>query len=237
MEDGRMWNIPLPEQEQNLKARCAGLAIVLVSLFVFGVAYADFDGVIDPRTTVTSIDSAKLTIPYYPDMIFLTPGWGSASDDSFHFGGVPRWPETIALYGMVNGIPVYRPITDPQPETWYPIGFGVVTPYVVFFAHLSVEESKPAVRLQPHLAVSPSVVTGRTTVRLQPVGAGRPVVRIHDAAGNLVRSLDFTTAAGGAATATWNRDDEFGRLVPEGVYFCRYATSAAIAVRKVLVVD
>jgi hypothetical protein len=51
----------------------------------------------------------------------------------------------------------------------------------------------------------------------------------------LVRSLGCTAGADGAATATWNREDEFGRLVPEGVYFCRYAASDVIAVRKIIV--
>jgi hypothetical protein len=61
------------------------------------------------------------------------------------------------------------------------------------------------------------------------------VVVVHDAAGNVIRSLSCTAEANGAATATWNREDEFGRLVPEGVYFCRYAASGVVAVRKVLV--
>jgi flagellar hook assembly protein FlgD len=73
------------------------------------------------------------------------------------------------------------------------------------------------------------------TVRLQPVGNSRPVVEIHDAVGNVIRSLDCTAGTDGMATATWNREDEFGQLVPEGVYFCRYAAADVIAVRKVLV--
>jgi len=61
------------------------------------------------------------------------------------------------------------------------------------------------------------------------------VVEIHDAVGKLIRTLICAAGANGAATATWNREDEFGRFVPEGVYFCRYAASDAGAVRKVLV--
>jgi hypothetical protein len=62
------------------------------------------------------------------------------------------------------------------------------------------------------------------------------VVQIHDAVGNVVRSLDCAVEADGAASATWNREDDRGRLVPEGVYSCRYATADLVAVRKVLVV-
>jgi flagellar hook assembly protein FlgD len=76
---------------------------------------------------------------------------------------------------------------------------------------------------------------GQMTIRLQTVGTSRPVVQIHDAVGNVVRSLGCTAGAEGAATATWNREDDRGRLVPEGVYFCRYANADVVAVRKVLV--
>jgi len=57
-------------------------------------------------------------------------------------------------------------------------------------------------------------VTGQMSVRLQPVGTSRPVVEIHDARGNVIRSLECVTVSGGAATATWNREDDRGHLVP-----------------------
>ncbi len=85
------------------------------------------------------------------------------------------------------------------------------------------------------LVVRPSVVTGQMTIRLQPIGTGRQVVEIHDAVGNVVRSLYCTAGAGGIAAATWNREDDRGRLVPEGIYFCRYAGAGVTGVRKVLV--
>jgi hypothetical protein len=216
-----------------MKNRCAGLVVVLVSLAAFGVAYADFDGVIDPQTTVTRIDSVKLTSP---NLAFLTAGWGSHLPyDTFRFTGVPTWPESITLYGTVNSIPANTLIPNPKPDTWYRVGMGAVASLVEFYSHYGVEESKPAVAPLPRLAVSPSVVTGQMTVRLLPVGTSRPVVWIHDAVGNVVRSLDCTAGTDGGATATWNREDDHGRLVPEGVYFCRYAGADVIAVRKVLV--
>ena len=91
------------------------------------------------------------------------------------------------------------------------------------------------VECQPCLAVSPSVVTTQMMVRLQPVGSGRPVVEIHDVVGNVIRSLDCTAGTDGIATASWNREDDRGRLVPEGIYFCRYSAAGAVAVRKILV--
>jgi len=218
-----------------MKKRCALLIVVLVSFVTFGVANAGFDGVIDLRGTDTGIDSVVLTAP---DTTFFTAGWGShAPLDTFYFYGVPSWPASITLHGTVNSFPVHRIINNPELYTWYAISFSVRTSMVMFTEHdpWSVEEPKRIVGRQPRLDVSPSVVTELTTVKLQPVGNGRQVVRIHDAVGNVVRSFDCTIGSDGAATATWNRKDDRGRLVSGGVYLCRYASADVISVRKVLV--
>jgi len=218
-----------------MKKRCAGLVVVLVSLFAFGVANADIDfhGGFKPLTYSVEMDSVVLTSP---DMTFLTPGWGSHPPlDTHHFTGVTAWPASITLHGTINGFPEDIPLSHPLPDTWYELPIGVVRPMVMFWEGPGVEESKPVVERQQCLNVSPSVVTRQMAVRLQPVGTGRPVVEIHDAVGNVIRTLICAVGASGSATATWNREDEFGRLVPAGVYFCRYAASDAGAVCKVLV--
>jgi hypothetical protein len=220
----------------NTKNRCAGLAVVLVSLVAFCVTNADiqFNGVIDPKMNVTRIDSVKLTSP---DTTILTPDWFAENGvlDTLAFVGVTAWPETLTLCGFVNGLPAYWTIPHLRSDTWYVVGFGLTAPYVKFYGDYGVEESKPATMRQPHLGVSPSVVTGQMTIRLQPVGTTRPAVTIHDAVGNVVRSLPCATGTDGAATATWNREDDRGCIVPEGVYFCGHANSDVVAVRKVLV--
>jgi hypothetical protein len=218
-----------------MKKRCTGLAVVLVSLVAFGVAKAqvEFHGIVDPKLIVTRVDSVNL---YTPDFTFFTPGWGSHLPmDTFHFTGVTAWPASMVVHGT-GPMPFHQLIQRPDTGIWYNLGWGTVTPFLKLYGTgPGVEESKPAVERLQCLNVSPSVVTGQMTVRLQPVGTGRPVVEIHDAVGNVIRSLNCTAGANGAATATWNRKDDFGRLVPEGVYFCRYAASGAAAVRKVLV--
>jgi len=209
----------------------------MISLVAFGVANAEieFGGVIDPMVTVTSVDSVILRSP---DMTFFTTGWGSHFPyDTFVFTGVPAWPETVTLHGTGQAFYFHCRIPHPDTSTWVPLWFGLNEAKVKFYGsgYGGVEESKPAVAPLPRLTVSPSVVTGQMTVRLQAVGTGRSVVEIHDAAGNVIRSLDCTAGSDGSASATWNREDEFGRPVPEGVYFCRYAAADVIAVRKVLV--
>jgi hypothetical protein len=218
-----------------MKNRCAVLVAVLVSLAAFGIANAEFSfhAVLDQTTTVTRIDSVKLTTP---DMFFLTTGWGSQSPlDTQDFSGLTAWPLSIRLFGVMNDSPVARSIYPPKTDTWYFVRFSLPSSRVLFWRDPGVEESKPAAERQPRLAINPSVVTAQMAIRLERVGAGRQVVEIYDATGNVLRSLVCAAGADGIATATWNREDEIGHIVPEGVYFCRYANSDVIAVRKVLV--
>jgi hypothetical protein len=222
-----------------MKDHCASLVVVLFSLATIGIGNPVMfkGGVIEPGSSVTRIDSAKMTFHSYPDEIFPTPGWGSHTPlDTFIFVGVPpAWPETIMLCGTVNSFPVNTRIGNPTDQIWYDVGMGVLHAHVQFGEYPGVEESKPLAERPLFLVVGPSVVTQKMTIRLQPVGTGRPSVEIHDAAGNVIRSLDCMAGADGIATATWNREDDHGRLVPEGVCFCRYAASDVIAVRKVIV--
>jgi hypothetical protein len=224
-----------------MRKRCAGLVVVLVSLVAVGIGnpYENFGAVIEPATTVTRVDSVKLVSP---DATFLTPGWGTHLPyDTFVFTvGFPPWPASIKLHGIVNGFPANTTINSPKLDTRYYLGMGIMAPPFWFAAvpgypDPGVEELGPSVAPPPRLAVSPSVVTGQMTVRLQPVGTARPVVEIHDVVGNVVRSLDCTAGIDGGAIATWDREDEHGRLVPEGVYFCQYAGADVTSVRKVLV--
>jgi hypothetical protein len=219
-----------------MKNHCTGLVIAMVSLCAFGVAYADieFTGVLDVGVSVTRIDSVTLRSP---DMTLYTAGWGShVPFDTHYFAGVTAWPETLTLHGTVNALPCRQTIPHLLPRIWHAIGIDHDPPQVLFWDDYSgVEEPRLAAAPLPLLDVSPSVVTGQMTASLQSFGTGRRVIQIHDAVGNVVRSLALTAEAEDAATATWNREDDLGHLVPQGVYFCRCATSEVIAVRKVLV--
>lgn len=224
-----------------MKNRCAGLAVVVLSLVAFGIGNAQiaFYGVVDPNTHTVIVDSAIVfispTVTTYP-----TPGWQAtgATYDTFPFPTLTRWPDSVELIGSIDVMPNVSMFPSPVPNVFYRFNFGSpVAPRALFYSgDVNIEEPGSAGPLR-RLDVSPSVVTGQMTVRLQPAGPGRPVVEIHDAVGNVVRALGCTAGANGIATATWNREDGLGRLVPEGVYFCRYAASGVVAVRKVLVTN
>jgi len=214
-----------------MKKRCAGLAAVLVSLVAFGVGNAQtpFHGVINSNGHDVAVDMAIVVSTPNVDT-FLTPGWGmGGSMDTFDFPDIPRWPDTVVLVGTIDAAPNTSHFPAPVENVWYRFEYGgIVAPMGLFYSQVGVEEPRSAIEPGQRLQVSPSVVTAQMTVRVQAMG--NPVVEVLDAVGNLVRTLNCTDG-----TATWSREDGLGRLVPEGVYFCRYATSDAVAVRKVLV--
>jgi hypothetical protein len=221
-----------------MKKRYAGLAVVMLSLVAFGVGNAQiaFYGVVDPNTHNVQVQTAIVFVT--PDVdTFSTTGWGGTQIDTQYIADIAAWPDSVQLISTIDAVPNASMFNSPVPSSWYDFIYaGITRPRALFFATaVNVEEPRSATGPTQRLKVSPSVVTGQMAVKLQPVGTGRPVVEIHDAVGNVIRSLDCTAGANGTAVATWNREDEFGRLVPEGVYFCRYAASGVVAVRKVLV--
>jgi hypothetical protein len=220
-----------------MNKRCAGLAVVLVLLVAFGIGRAQtpFHGVLNPGGNGVVIDSVTVSPP---DTTFRTAGWSATGTeiDTFDFPDIAQWPTDVWVFGVIGAFPTQQHYS-PVEQTWYPFGAGSHPAFVLFYStEPAVEESRPA-EPRHHLNVSPSVVTRQMTVRLQPAAPGKSVVEIHDAVGNVVRSLNCTTGPNGIATTTWNREDGFGRVVPEGIYFCRYAASGVVAVRKVLVTN
>lgn len=222
-----------------MKKRCAGLAVVVLLLVAFGIGNAQiaFWGVVDPNTYNVQVQTAIVFVSLTVDT-FPTPEWGGTQVDTTHIGDIDAWPDSVELISAIGPAPNVSMFRSPVPNTWYDFTVGSINkPRALFYSGaVNVEEPRSAEPLQ-RLNVSPSVVTGQMTVRLRPAGPGRPAVEIHDAVGNVVRSLGCTAGADGIATATWNREDGLGRLVPEGVYFCRYAASGVVAVRKILVTN
>jgi hypothetical protein len=215
-----------------MKKRYAGLVVVLLSLAAFGVGSADeFHGVINPNGHSVWVDTALVTFPM-GGRLFVTAGWGSDSVlfDTFDFGNLTGWPVAVKLLGRIDGAHDSTTFASPVSDTWYPFRGGTPpSPMAMFYSTaVGVEESRFAIEPRQCLNVSPSLVTSQMTVRVEATGSA--MVEVLDAVGNLVRTLICTDG-----TATWSREDGLGRLVPEGVYFCRYATSDKVAVRKVLV--
>lgn len=83
----------------------------------------------------------------------------------------------------------------------------------------------------------PNPFNPRTVIGFSLERAGAVRLRIHDAAGRLVRTLhDGTALAAGRHEAAWEGLDDAGRPVAAGVYHCRLEAGGQVAVRRLTLV-
>jgi hypothetical protein len=221
-----------------MKQCCSELAVVLLSFAAFGRGHAqiDFHGTLNPNGHATWVDTAIVSVPPAVDT-FLTPGWGSDSTayDTFDFPDIPDWPTLVELRARVGGLPTQQMFPIPQNGAWYSFtGVPPPPPKVTFWSlthGIGADAGSAAPR--PELRVSPSVLVDRATIQALVAGRGPARLEIADAVGNRVRAFS-TDDPCRVITRVWRGDDDAGRSLPEGVYFCRLAVGGTTAVRKVL---
>lgn len=83
-------------------------------------------------------------------------------------------------------------------------------------------------------AIAPNPCPGRALVRYSLATEMGASVTVHDLAGRQVRVLASGVRTPGRYTAEWRGDDDAGRELANGVYFCRFAAGAVSATRKVI---
>ena len=146
-------------------------------------------------------------------------------------------PTLILLWGALDGTPFSQPIAGVLPDTWYIINNSTPTEAMVRFSWEVVqgvdEQGRPGLG-RAGLTVSPSIVRTGATVRAERVANPSCAFVFFDAAGNRVRTLRTQASSTGAASATWNGEDDFGRRLPEGIYYCSLDAAASPSVRKLI---
>jgi hypothetical protein len=212
------------------------LLLIAVLAATGAQAQVDLHGILTTGNHTARVDSVSLEVG--GAQMFLTPGWGGDPGvvDSFDFPSLPIWPIMAVIFGDVDGAMTITLCAPFVPDTWYVIGDpGPGETRVLFWRSAGIKEL-PGVGARSALSVTPSVLTGHALVRGQ-VSAGRPFsLSVFDAAGNTVRTFRAAPdPAAGVVEAVWRGRDDAGRVLPEGVYFCRLATGGAVAVRKVLI--
>lgn len=113
-----------------------------------------------------------------------------------------------------------------------------------------IDESAPAERTVPvpgvhapvgalvdfDVRISPNPAHGE--VELAIVGAAGDIrVEVFNVAGRRIRSLDGATSALGERSMTWNRRDDAGNRVADGIYFIRALDGERVVTRRVVLVQ
>ena len=130
--------------------------------------------------------------------------------------GPGRSDDTMRLYACdINGV------------LWE---FTHPSPYVQ-----SVEETKEQ-RLVGNAKVSPNPLVKNTNIYYSLEKAGTVKIDIYNLSGQIVRNLLNTHHQPGNYQTVWDTRDNFGRVLPGGVYLCRMKTSDGFTETKQIVI-
>lgn len=83
-------------------------------------------------------------------------------------------------------------------------------------------------------AIAPNPCPGRVLVRYAVGSEGLVSLVVHDLAGRQVRVLANGNRRPGRYVADWRGDDDAGRKLGNGIYFCRFVAGETRATRKLI---
>ncbi|MBM3322764.1 hypothetical protein FJY69_04745 [candidate division WOR-3 bacterium] len=207
------------------------------SVFVILLALIAVAAVAQAQVVVRGILWNRASQPFPVDSVmmesqsgrewFPCPEWSAdpMAQDTFVFPAIPRWPEVIVIAAFPEGMPLEMPIPMPVRDSFYRLDppFEMVQ---VKFQELVGVESRPEPRRRGALSVLPGVVRDAAVIRARDAG----LVEVFDAAGNVVLSFAAPTEL------NWRGDDQSGRALARGVYFCRLTGSAGTTVCRFVLV-
>jgi hypothetical protein len=80
--------------------------------------------------------------------------------------------------------------------------------------------------------IYPNPFNPRTVIAFELAETGPIELAIYDVGGRLVRVMESGTQSAGRHESTWDGQDNAGRAVPTGTYFCRLSTAQGSQTRK-----
>jgi hypothetical protein len=89
----------------------------------------------------------------------------------------------------------------------------------------------PGTRLE---SITPNPNPGRTRVSFALEAEGPVSLTVHDPCGRQVRTLATGNRRAGRFTAVWRGDDDRGRQVPNGIYFCHLSAGGVSMTGKLV---
>ena|GEM_PF-484146 len=223
----------------------APLCVLLLvgALVPLGRAAVLTTGTLSAGTHTVSGDSVEIMDEHGALKRFVTTGWivlpGETLASDFN-PPMDAKPMMLTLWYSQDDVDSVLMIMPPGPvqDSWYTLP-GTPTEAQVKFDTGYVDaigESGRPQHVRAGLTVSPSIVGAGAVIRAERVAGTSCAFALYDVAGNRVRTLR-TQISSGAATATWNGTDDFGRRLPEGIYYCCLDDPANATVRKLVLTN
>jgi hypothetical protein len=89
----------------------------------------------------------------------------------------------------------------------------------------------------PYLMVYPNPATDHITFKFNiPLSSNETALNIFDISGRLVRDYRLSSDSDNTATVVWDRLDNKGRTVANGVYFCRMESETATITKEIVLI-
>jgi hypothetical protein len=215
-------------------------ALLLLAGVLAPLAHAGFQttGVLSTGSHRVVVDSVEIMDVGGGIARYRTAGEWSGDTmvvDTFVFTPeMDMFPIVVTMMGTVDDSAFNLPIPSVVPDTWYIIPSTPQEAKALFFWGVyGVDEHSRPGYARAGLTVSPSIVRAGATIRAERVAGPSCAFVLFDAAGNRVRTLR-TQASAGAASATWTGEDDLGRRLPEGIYYCCLDGAANPSVRKLI---
>ena len=222
---------------RRIGARLCALLLLVGVHASLANPYFDYVGCLSTGSHVVAVDSMTVLDRDGGISCRHTAGWGGDTGvvDTFNYQSESLLTPIVVTFFLVqDDSALVFPISNFVVDSWYMIPGSPRQAEVMFSGFAYLEEDRRPSLGRAGLTVSPSIVRANTTIRAERVPGTDCAFALYDAVGNRVRTLR-TRASWGAATATWNGEDDAGRRLPEGVYYCRCAAADVVAVQKVLV--
>ncbi|MDH3196686.1 MAG: T9SS type A sorting domain-containing protein [Candidatus Krumholzibacteria bacterium] len=141
---------------------------------------------------------------------------------------------------LFNGIiSAYKPsfefvFTEPDTVRYYCIPHEELDMVGWVFVETPTGVSAKPPSVAPILRTYPNPFASRAVIAYTLPAASPVDLRIYDARGRLVATLEEGWRPGGGHRATWDGRDTRGGPVPSGVYFCRLETATGAITRRLV---
>jgi hypothetical protein len=125
--------------------------------------------------------------------------------------------------------------------TWTDSRSGDYDIYGVFIdslANVGIEENNLAVtNINIPVDISPIPFKDKVNIRFNIPGQNNIDIRIYNASGRLVNTLNVNAVSGqrlAVSNITWDGKDNHGKILPAGIYFCRISTGLVSVTKRIV---
>jgi hypothetical protein len=187
---------------------------------------------------VTDIPGFAYTSYYSDDS---TTSVTQCTGDSSEYGASGVWvdqgiPNTDPYIGAAYRFEATRVVYYEPPHQDVPRAQALAaqanTPLILGYTTSVVTGPPPPVLMQN----TPNPFGNRTTIRFTVPEGTRPVIRVYDVSGRLVKTLPAATIGAAGGRAVWDGTDRTGTPVTSGIYFYRLTIDDRVETRKMLLV-